>query len=192
MRVVQTVSNALSRISSGPVALAGVLIFLLFGALVLPRQAAAAERAAGDAGSPDTSFLYSPADLVRQAEAYGDEGRAAYVRARWTFDLVFPLIYGFFLLTSISWLLRSSLAADSPWHRYNLVPLAAVAFDFLENTATSWVMSRYPAGTPVAALAAPWFTFSKWLFVYGSFGVLAIAALGAIMQALRRSPRASG
>ena len=192
MRVVDTMSNALSRMSSGPVALAGVLVFLLFGALVLPRQAAAAEKAAGDAGSPDTSLFYSSADLVRQAEAYGEEGRAAYVRARWTFDLIFPLIYGFFLLTSISWLLRWSLAADSPWHRSNLVPLVAVAFDFLENTATSLVMSRYPAGTPIAALAAPWFTFSKWLFVYSSFGVLAIAALVAIMQAHRRKLRTSG
>ena len=192
MRVLPTVSSALARMSSGPVALAGVLIFLLFGALVLPRQAAAAERVAGDAGSPDTSLLYSWADLVRQAEAYGEEGRAAYVRARWTFDLIFPLVYGFFLLTSISWLLRWSLAADSPWHRSNLVPLVAVAFDFLENTATSWGMSRYPAGTPVAAFVAPWFTVSKWLFVYGSFGVLAVAALVAIMQALRRKSRASG
>jgi hypothetical protein len=174
--------------SSGPVALAGVLIFLIFGALVLPRQAAAAERVAGDAGSPDTSLLYTSADLVRQAEAYGEEGREAYVRARWTFDLIFPLVYGFFLLTSISWLLGWSLAADSPWHRINLVPMVAVAFDFLENTATSWVMSRYPAGTPVAAFVAPWFTLSKWLFVYGSFGVLAVAAWS---RSCRRSARSS-
>ena len=192
MRVLETVSILLPRLRSGPVALAGVLIFLLFGALVLPRQAAEAEKAAGDAGSPDTSLLYTSADLVRQAEAYGEEGRAAYVRARWTFDLIFPLVYGFFLLTSISWLMRWSLAADSPWHRSNLVPLFAVAFDFLENTATSWVMSRYPAETPIAALAAPLFTLSKWLFVYGSFGVLAVAALVAILQAHRRKFRASG
>ncbi len=53
-------------------------------------------------------------------------------------------------------------------------------------------MSRYPAGTPIAALAAPWFTFIKWIFVYGSFGVLAIAALVAIMQALRRKSSIAG
>jgi len=99
MRVPGAVSSVLSRLSSGTVALAGLVIFLLFGALVLPGQAAAAEKASGGAGSPDTSFLYTPDDLLRQAEAYGAQGRAAYVRARWTFDLAFPLVYGFFLVT---------------------------------------------------------------------------------------------
>jgi hypothetical protein len=192
MRVLGEVSDALSRLSAGPVALAGLVIFLLFGALVLPGQAAAAEKAAGGAGSPDTSFLYTSDDLLRQAEAYGAQGRAAYVRARWTFDLAFPLVYGFFLVTSIGWLLKKALELGSPWYRLNLVPVAAVAFDFLENTATSLVMARYPAEAPLAAALAPGLTLVKWIFVYGSFAVLVGAALVAVVRALRRGSRLVG
>jgi hypothetical protein len=175
--------------SSGPVALGGLVIFLLFGALVLPGQAAAAEKAAAGAGSPDTSILYTSDDLVRQAEAYGAPGRAAYVRARWTFDLAFPLVYGFFLVTSIGWLLDKALAPGSPWRRLNFVPLVAVAFDLLENTATSRVMARFPTEAPLAAALAPGLTLVKWIFVYGSFGVLVLAAVVALVRTLRRRSR---
>ena len=189
MRVLGAVSDALSRISSGLVALGGLVIFLLFGALVLPGQAAAAEKAAAGAGSPDTSILYTSDDLLRQAEAYGAPGRATYVRARWTFDLAFPLVYGFFLVTSIGWLLKKALAPGSPWHRLNLVLVAAAAIDFLENTATSRVMARYPAEAPLAAALAPGLTLVKWIFVYGSFGVLVLAAVVALVRTLRRRLR---
>jgi len=47
----------------------------------------------------------------------------------------------------------------------NLVPVAAVGFDFLENTATSLVMARYPADCPLAAALAPGLTLVKWILV---------------------------
>lgn len=50
---------------------------------MLPQQQATrAEQDTGSAKSPDTSLFYTPADLYRMAEAYGEEGRRAYVRAR--------------------------------------------------------------------------------------------------------------
>ena len=188
MKALAGISSALLAVSTGRVALIGVVIFLAFGALVLPGQSAAAERASGGAGSPDTSFFYSPADLLQQAGAYGEAGRAAYVRARWTFDLAFPLVYGFFLVTSIGWAVRKSAPAGSPWHRLNLLPVAGVLFDYLENTATSLVMARFPVAPPLAAALAPWMTLLKWLFVYGSFGVLAVVLVTAWVKGLRRRP----
>jgi hypothetical protein len=188
MKAMAAISSALSTISAGHVALAGVVIFLAFGALVLPGQSAAAERASGGAGSPDSSFYYTADELLQQAEAYGEAGRAAYVRARWTFDLAFPLVYGFFLVTSIGWALPRAAPAGSAWQRLNLVPVAAVLFDFLENTATSLVMARFPAVPPLAAALAPWMTLLKWLFVCGSFGVLVAVLASALVKALCRRP----
>lgn len=185
MKVLRSLSSALLAISTGPMALASVVIFLAFGALVLPDQAAAAERVAGDAGSPDTSFFYTPDDLMRQAEAYGPAGREAYVRARWTFDLAFPLVYGFFLLTTIGWFLRRVVPPGSVWRLLSLVPVAAVVFDFLENSMTSLVMARYPAPATLAAALAPWMTLLKWVFVYGAFGLLAILLVVEILRRVR-------
>ena len=95
-------SDWLRRVSTGWVALAALLIFLLFTALVLPRQAAKSEHETGSAVSPDTSIFYSPAGLYQIAKSYGEEGRRAYIRARFTFDLVWPLVYTLFLIDFLS------------------------------------------------------------------------------------------
>lgn len=169
-------SHRLHRLSTGPVTLAALVIFLLFTALVLPRQAASAEEAGGGAGSPDTALFYAADDLYAFAEAYGPEGRAAYVRARYTFDVAWPLVYTFFLVTALSWIGRRAFAPESPWLRINLVPLLAALFDLLENISASLVMWRYPALTPGVAEAAPGLSLLKWLFVGGSFALLFIVS----------------
>lgn len=168
-------SGWLHRASTGWVTLVALIAFVLFLALVLPRQAAGADMGAGDAGSPDTSLWYSPGDLYRMAEAYGGEGRRAYIRARFTFDLVWPLVYAAFLGTAISWLYRRAFPVKSLWQRANLVPLLGLLFDYTENAFTSLVMWRYPARTLLVDWLAPLFTFAKWVFVGGSFLLLAIA-----------------
>jgi hypothetical protein len=174
------ISRWLRRISSGPVALGAAVVFGLFVALVLPRQAALAEQAAGSGQSPDTSFFYAPSELYAMAEAYGPAGRAAYVRARWSFDVVWPLVYTAFLATVLSWLLRKAEVERGLLSYANLSPLLGALFDFGENSATSLVMARYPAPTPLAATVAPFLTLLKWVFVNGSFGLLFLVALVAI------------
>ncbi|MGD9147991.1 MAG: hypothetical protein PVI80_20660 [Anaerolineae bacterium] len=166
------ISDWMRRVSTGWVALAALLIFLLFTALVLPQQAAKSQQETGSAVSPDTSFFYAPADLYQIAESYGEAGREAYIRARFTFDLVWPMVYTLFLATAISWVFGKAFAPDSLWQRANLVPLVGALFDYLENLSTSLVMLRYPAQTPVVDLLAPVFTALKWGFLGVSFVLL--------------------
>jgi hypothetical protein len=182
-------SGWLHRISTGPVVLAALIIFLLFTALVLPRQSRSAEAVSGGAGSPDTSFFYSAGDLYGWAAAYGPAGRAAYVRARFTFDVIWPLVYTVFLATAISWTFARAFPPDSRWQRANLVPLLAALFDLLENLSTSLVMARYPAQTPAAAVLAPIFTAAKWLFVSGSLVLLVVGGVAAARRRIRRTAR---
>ena len=167
-------SNWLGRVSTGWVTLSALVIFALFTALVLPGQSA---KAPGDGSSPDLSLFYSAGDLYDMAESYGPEGRQAYVRARFTFDLVWPLVYTFFLVTAVSWVFRRAFAPESRWQRANLFPVLAALFDYLENVSTSLVMLRFPARTPIVDLLAPVFTFSKWAFLGASF-VLLLAGVG--------------
>jgi hypothetical protein len=167
------ISDWLSRVSTGWVALVGLLIFLLFSALVLPQQATKAELKTGGGDSPDTSFFYSTADLYQMAESYGEQGRQAYIRARFTFDLVWPLVYTLFLATAISWVFGRACAPDSRWQRANLVPLLGALFDYLENLSTSLVMLRFPDQTAVVDLLAPVFTALKWSLLGVSFLLLA-------------------
>lgn len=167
-------SNWLLKISPGPLTLACLVLFLIFSALVLPDQAAKAEVYSGDIGSPDTSLYYTAGDLYRMAEAYSPQGRAAYVRARYTFDVVWPLVYLAFLATAISWLVKKAGLDWSTWGRLNLLPLAGVIFDFLENGSAAIVMARYPQPTVVLDHLAGVFTLLKWGFIAASFAVVII------------------
>jgi hypothetical protein len=156
--------------------------------LVLPGQASQANALGGGAGSPDTSFWYSAADLYGFAEAYGQAGRDAYVRARWSFDLLFPLIYAFFLISTLSWTFAHAFPPESRLRYANLFPVLAMIFDFLENSATSLVMARFPLLTPLAANAAPILTLIKWCFVMGSFIFLLVGFIAVLRSRIKSSP----
>ena len=179
-------SNWLYKVSTGWVALAGLIVFLLFTALVLPAQAAGADEISGDAGSPDMSFFYSPQELYKMAEAYGEDGREAYIEARFTFDLIWPLVYALFLSTAISWTFALIFPGESRWRWGNITPILGMAFDYAENITTSLVMYRYPATSDFLAIFAPVFTAIKWIFVGGSFILVLIGLAGAIWQTIRK------
>lgn len=171
-------SDWLYKISKGWVALSALVIFLLFIALVLPGQAAKAD--ARGASSPDMSFFYTADDLYQMAQAYGRAERLAFVRVRFTFDLIFPLLYTLFLCTGISWVYRRVFSPGSRWRSANVVPILAAAFDYLENLSTSLVMARYPAQTPVVDRLAGIFTMTKWALVSSSIALL----LGGVLVGL--------
>lgn len=152
--------------------LTSLIVFLLFTAFVLPLQASQAELSTGTETSPDMSFYYTSDDLYQIAQAYGNEGRMAYVKARFSFDLIWPLVYMIFLSTSISWLFQRLFKPSSFWQFSNLVPICGMIFDYLENISTSVVMIRYPNPTRIIDILAPIFTSVKWLFVGGGFVLL--------------------
>lgn len=184
--MLKKLSIKLYQFSSGIATLLGLLIFAAFVAFILPQQAERADAVSQGAGSPDMSYFYSSMDLYKMAETYGAEGRAAYVRARFTFDLVFPLTYLFFLATSISWvMLRAVPDAISRWRLLNLFPVFGALFDYLENISASVVMLNYPLQTPILDSLTPVFTLVKWFFVNGSFVILFPAVVVAVWQWVR-------
>jgi len=172
-------SGWLRHISNSWVAFSALIVFLLFTALVLPGQASR-----GGGASPDLSFYYTAGDLYRMAESYGAAGRQDYIRVRFTFDLIWPLVYLVFLVTATIWTYSRVFASDSPWQRANLIPLLAALFDYLENLSTSLVMARYPAPTPLVDGLAGMFTLVKWVFVGGSFVLLLIGVAVGVWRRL--------
>ena len=172
-------SNWLYRVFSGWVTISALLIFIVFTALVLPGQSSGDAAQRGDTDSPDLSIYYSANDLYRMAEGYGELGRANYIQARFTFDLIWPLVYTFFLVTCLSWIYGRALTAESKWRKINLLPVLGMVGDYLENISTSAVMWRYPLPTPIIDWMAGVFTALKWLFIGCSFAGLLIG--GAIL-----------
>ena len=165
--------------------LLGVSVFFLFLLFVLPAEAARSTEYFGGVDAPDTQFFYTGDDLVRIASAFGAEGRAYYIRSRFTFDVVWPLAYGFFLWSGIAWL--KGLIGNRLFRYLPLIPVAAVLLDFLENSGASLVMYVYPARIPIITGLIPFFTTLKWLIIGVSFGLLAGLAVMAIIKRFRKS-----
>ena len=162
-------SNWLIKISNSWIMLLTLLIMVLFIIFVLPDQAASAKENTGGSISPDTSFFYGPTDLIQAAGEYGEEGRQAYIQARWTFDLVFPLVYISFLVAGISWFYQNLKNSIERISLSNLLPLAGGLFDYLENIGASLVMALYPAQLPGLALVTSIFSGVKWILISVSF-----------------------
>lgn len=166
----------------GWVALASTVIFFVFTATALPAQARKAETYAAGGPTPDTSLFYSASDIYAWASAFGADGRAEYVQARYTFDLVWPLVYTFLLVAVITWLLGTFLKPGDKWSWLNLVPFAPLLFDYAENISASIVIARYPATTPVLADVVTVFTTAKWATLSASFVLLAVIAVVALVR----------
>ena len=179
-------SETIIRISTGRVALSALLVFIAFTAVALPWQSAQSEGYAGEAGSPDLSLYYSPDDLYQMAEAYGPVGRSTYIQARFTFDLIWPLVYMVFLVTSLGWLSGKLIDEASRIRAIPLLPIVGGLFDYLENIATSVVMVRYPDTTFLAATVAPYLTLFKWAFIASSFVSVLVLILKSSLNRFRR------
>ncbi len=178
-------STWLITVSKSWVMVLTLLIMVLFMIFVLPGQAALAEGNAKGSISPDTSLFYAPGDLLQAAQEYGADGRQAYIQTRWTFDLVFPLVYISFLVSGISWFYQKLGKPGKLLGYSNLLPLLAGIFDYLENTGASLVMASYPAQVFGLALTTSIFSGVKWLLIGGSFLAYFALAVAVLFQWIR-------
>ncbi len=171
--------------STMAVMLGGLGLFVFFVVWVLPRQAQGIEQERAGMDSPDGSLFYTAEDLYHMAEDYGPQGRADYIRERFTFDLIWPAVYMLFLSTSISWILRRTFPSGVWTRPLNLIPLLGGLFDYLENLAAAVVMWRFPMRMDAIAWLASFFTPVKWVMIGGSFGLLAVGGGLIIWQKAR-------
>jgi hypothetical protein len=144
-------------------------IFVLFMIFVLPNESQKSS-ALGIESSPDTSWFYTSDELYDIANQYGEAGRRFYIEQRFTFDLIWPLVYGLFLTLSVAFFGQSSTKA---WiKKLYLLPLIAVGLDYIENIFTATVMYRYPKETFLMADIAGYITSLKWITLMISFMLL--------------------
>ncbi len=169
----------------GTFVFATLIIFMLFILLILPSEAARSEEYFEDTSAPDTSLFYSAEDLYRTARDFGSEGRAYYIRSRFTFDIAWPLAYGAFLWASIAYFGRG-LKHTSARHLI-LLPILGVIFDFMENSGASLVMFMYPERIPVLLFIVPFFTMTKWLMIGASFAAVILLLLYNIYNQIKHN-----
>ncbi len=168
MKLLINSDNILSKKISWKVVIVATIIFMLFIIVILPQISTYSEKVIGVSNSPDMSFIYTADDIYDMAESYGETGRNTYIFLRWTFDIAWPLVYGFFLISLAGKL--SFVISDKKWiNKLYMIPLFAVVFDYLENIGTTIVMARYPMKTNFIASITPILSLIKWLLLSGGF-----------------------
>ncbi len=160
------------------------IIFILFLIVVLPQMSEYSVRVIGEFESPDTSLIYSGSDLYDMAESYGEAGRSAYIKLRWTFDLVWPFVYTLFFFL---WTLKlSEYIPSKRGTRYLfIVPLVAMILDFMENLGATIVMARYPLTSGLIASLTPLMTLAKWITILASSLILIVSIIAIIIDKLK-------
>lgn len=157
------------------VVLTAVVVFSLFIIVILPNVSTYTKKAVGDLGSPDSSFLYTNNDLYQFAASYGEVGRRNYIVLRWTFDVVWPLAYLFFLL-SIT--IQLSKTFTSKWlTQLYWLAIIAMGFDFLENSLVTVYMLVFPANLPWLGAMASIITLLKWISLYLAFAAIIVLGI---------------
>lgn len=152
------------------------IIFGLFTTLALPQFNRYSIQMMGQLKSPDTSLFYSAKDLYEMAEVYGHSGREAYIKLRWTFDVIWPLLYTLFLVLWTIKLLEYISIKKTP-RFLPLIPIAGMGFDFLENIGATILMYRYPLPSDIIASITPLMTLLKWITLSVSFSIIIILML---------------
>lgn len=149
------------------------VIFLIFIVFVLPQVVRFSIKMTGHVKSPDTSLIYSAEDLYQMAETYGESGRDAYIKLRWTFDVIWPVVYTLFL---VLWTRKLSeyISATKMLRYMFIIPIIGMLLDFLENIGSTIVMFRYPLQSGIIATITPVMTFLKWITLLGSFFIITI------------------
>ena len=180
------ISKRLTKISSIKLTAFSFLLYLFFMFVVLPSLASKATELFAGLGSPDLLFSYSNEKLYEVASTYGELGRNAYIETRFQFDLVWPVVYTLFLVTSISWFCSRITNVQSKLRYCNLLPIVAVVFDLLENISVSIVMYQFPAKTALFSNVASYATTLKWIFVYASFLALAISMVIFLWMSIKK------
>lgn len=166
--------------------IAAISIFALFVFFALPYFSNLSEELTNSSESPDINLFYSAEYLYYVAQSYGEQGREAYIILKVTFDIVWPVIYLFFLVALFS-------AIISLKTNYNkqailiLLPFLAVIFDFLENIFVSIVMYRYPVRTDFIAEMAPIMTLLKWISLFICFVLIFYLSFLNIFNKLKNS-----
>jgi hypothetical protein len=178
--VLEKLSQKITQISRGWLALTSLAVMIGFMVFVLPQQATRSQQEIGSSRSPDTSLIRSPGELYQIAEEFGPEGRQSYLKFRWTFDLVYPLIYTSFLTLGIGWFSRHLSGWSERWKIASIVPLLGGLFDYLENISITILMLLLPIQVPILAGLCFIFIWLKWIMIGLAFIIYFIFALGAL------------
>jgi len=168
------------------------LVLFLGPAIIFPVfvQPAADRIVQHGAGAPkildEYVMTWAAQDARQLYRAIGPEGREAIRHFYLHLDFWFPV---FSLMVFYMSLLSLAFSAQSPLARMNLVPIAMWLLDEAENLNHFTMAGSYPDWSGFSLTVGPWFTFWKWVLI---FGIPSLAVVGFLSKAINSPRKISG
>jgi hypothetical protein len=162
--------------------LASWFVFVFFMVVILPAVSMATVEQ-GLTESIDTNFSFDPAAIYRIVEAYGPSGRAYYIWQRWTFDLIWPLVYGLPLFSTLNRFIPKLFRFRT---MIVFLPLFATILDYLENVTFTVLVSLFPTEIPLLAVFGVTISAFKWFALGTSMMIVSILPIIGLLSLLRK------
>ncbi len=150
------------------------LILILSMFIIMP----AFEKALGmdeNLVSLDSSNIYSPETIHTILSEWGYEGRLQQIWFHFTWDLIFPLLYFFYIGFLLSWLAKRGFKKNSKMQKTNLLAAIAVA-DILENISLLFLILAYPKDAIILGYIKTALTMIKY-FLFGPLILITLIVL---------------
>ena len=160
-------------------------IFAGYLVLVLTAQGKAFEVANSSIRSLGTSFGFGQAEILAFLSERSDSMISAYINFNLLWDTLFGLIYGVMYVVWVSLLFKPY---SQRFGLLNLLPLAQVVFDWLENAALAALSNQYLEDGTISssiALIASTASTIKWVLSLLVYGVILVGILMRIVRAMK-------
>jgi len=168
--------------SKGVTVIFSGVLFILFMIFVLPYMAEQLHDATSTSSSPDTFVSFNKNAFYEMIEAYGSNGRRVYIIQRWTFDVIWPLVYGSFLFSAVCYLTNKNNISRK---YFILLPVLAVLFDVIENIFASIIMGVYPKQFDLLFYLLRAASTIKWALIAIAFLVVIVLFVKRIISLFR-------
>lgn len=129
-------------------------------------------------GPIDLLIGYEPDRIAEMVAAYGPEGRAVYALGEMTADVAYPIIYTTLFCIVLTLLFRNRPYA--PFPLVNVLPVAGLIIDFLENACIIYLLKTYPNSSGLIISLCSILTNLKWGI---SFAIIALVVYGLVQLA---------
>lgn len=159
-------------------------IFVFFMIVILPAVSYQSSQM-GLTPSIDTNFSFDPNLIYSILVGYGPSGRAFYLFQRWTFDLVWPMVYGFPIFFTLRLWLRN--VNSSLLKLFVYLPLMAMLLDYLENITYSTMILLYPTEWIALAYFGVFISLLKWIALGVSLISVIVVSLAELVKAIFRT-----
>jgi hypothetical protein len=175
--MLQRLSDYLLSIANRKTFAAALVVYLVFGAYVMPQGAKKFEEISGKKVEIlDLQLSYSPDKAKAILADYNDAGRAFAIKFGLIADTVYPLAYTFLFLIITAMIFKGLANYNVRTGYLHLFPLLILPVDYLENISLVNLMTSYPNLSDASIHIASAFTSLKW----GLVGILAFITLGGL------------